>query len=189
VTRHLALVGVMGAGKTSVGLECAERLGRPLVDTDSLVVEAAGASVAGIFSGEGEAGFRRRERAAVETACAWPVPAVVSCGGGAILDPNNRRVLRERCVVVWLTATPEVLADRLQGSTDRPLLQGAVHPAARISALLRDRHDAYAAAAHVDVDASGPVEAVADAVLAAYHRLGATLSPPPTRGPSAGATR
>jgi shikimate kinase len=177
--RHLALVGLMGTGKSAVGRACADRLGIELLDTDALVVDEAGASVAGIFAAEGERGFRAREAQAVVAACAHPTQAVIACGGGAVLDPESRRVLRERCVVVWLTASSEELARRIGGDTERPLLQGPIHPVARLSALARDRADAYSAAAHVEIDAAaGDVAAVTDAVLAAYRRLARRLPVP-----------
>jgi shikimate kinase len=182
--RHLALVGLMGAGKSVVGRACAERLGVELLDTDALVVESAGASVAGIFAAEGERGFRVRESQAVVEACSHPTRAVIACGGGAVLDPESRRVLRERCIVVWLTASSEELARRVGGDLDRPLLQGPIHPVARLSALARDRDEAYSSAAHVEVDAAaGDVAAVADAVLAAYRRLDRRLPAPGSGAP------
>ena len=91
--RHLVLVGLMGAGKTTVGRRCAKRLERPFVDTDELVVAAAGVPFAELWSAEEEAGFRVRERAAVADAAASPEPLVIACGGGAVLDSENRRAL------------------------------------------------------------------------------------------------
>jgi shikimate kinase len=122
--RHLVLVGLMGAGKTSVGQRCAELLDRPFVDTDELVVAAAGVTFEQIWSIEGESGFRARERVAVMDAAASPEPLVIACGGGAVLDADNRRVLRDSGFVVWLAASPDVLASRLVGDDSRPLLAG-----------------------------------------------------------------
>jgi shikimate kinase len=166
--RHLVLVGLMGAGKTTVGRGCAARLGRPFVDTDELVVASSGRLVAEIFASDGEAVFRAIERAAVADACAAPVPTVIACGGGAVLDPDNRRTLRAHAVVVWLDAPASVLAARTRGNADRPLLAGADHATA-LTRLARLRADAYEAAAHVRVDtADRDVEVVVDAVLDAY---------------------
>src|SRR3954452_828116 len=112
----------MGAGKTSVGRRCATTLGRVFVDTDELVEAIACMSVADIFASEDERGFRARERAAVADACAAPDASVISCGGGAVLDADNRYQLRAHAFVVWLDAPPDVLLARVGGDTGRPLL-------------------------------------------------------------------
>jgi shikimate kinase len=170
---HLVLVGLMGAGKTTVGQVCARRLHRGFVDTDALVETAAGASVAEIFAAETEAGFRAREATAVADAVASPDPLVIACGGGAVLDPANRAALRAAGFVVWLRASPAELGTRVDDGTARPLLAGgrSVATLERLAAL---RADAYAAAAHAEVDTDGlPVDEVADAVLAAYEATAA----------------
>ena len=145
------LVGLMGAGKTTVGQRCAELLDRPFVDTDELVVAAAGVPFDDIWAAEGEQGFRLRERLAVADAAASPTPLVISCGGGAVLDAENRRALRARGVVVLLTASSAALASRLAHDDSRPLLIGADKTATleRLSAL---RQPAYEAAAHFEVE-------------------------------------
>src|SRR3954447_9294739 len=122
--RHLVLVGLMGAGKTTVGQRCAELLERPFVDTDELVVAAAGVPFDELWAIEGESGFRVRERLAVADAAASPTPLVISCGGGAVLDAENRRALRATGVVVLLTASSAALASRLSSDDSRPLLIG-----------------------------------------------------------------
>ncbi len=166
---HLLLIGLMGAGKTTVGEACAQRLGRPFVDTDDLVETLSGMSVAELFATGGEERFRERERQAVANVCASPEPTVIACGGGAVLDAGNRRRLRAAGTVVWLTAGPEVLARRVQadGAT-RPLLSGS-GAVATLERLAVVRADAYAATAHVEVDTEGrTVDEVAGAVLEAY---------------------
>jgi shikimate kinase len=164
--RHLVLVGLMGAGKTSVGRRCAARLERPFVDTDELVESVAGMSVAELFESQGEEPFRALERTAVADVAASPEPIVIACGGGAVLDAENRRALRATGLVVWLRASPEVLSGRVDRQPDaRPLLRGAP-PAATLERLAVLRADAYEAAAHVVVDTDDRSEdAVADAVL------------------------
>ena len=165
--RHLVLVGMMGAGKSTVGEACASRLGRGFVDTDTLVEANSGETVAELFE-RGEAEFRAWERRAIADVAASPVPLVVACGGGAVIDPENRRALRASGVVVWLRATPETLAARVGDGTDRPLLASDPIGALRRLASLRD--DAYTASADVVIDVDHhAVDQVVDAVTAAYE--------------------
>jgi shikimate kinase len=163
------LVGLMGVGKTTVGKRCAERLDRPFVDTDELVVAAAGVPFAELWAVEGEPGFRARERVAVADAAASPVPLVIACGGGAVLDPDNRRVLRGTGVVVWLDAPPAILVSRLAGDDSRPLLAGRDR-AATLTRLDDVRAPAYQAAADVTVATDGrTIDEVAAAVVEELH--------------------
>jgi shikimate kinase len=166
--QHLVLVGLMGAGKTSVGRRCAQRLGRRFVDTDELVVAAAGVPFADLWAAEGEAGFRARERVAVADAAASPEPLVIACGGGAVLDPDNRRVLRGGGFVVWLAAAPAVLASRLVGDDSRPLLaQG--DRTATLTRIGDARAAAYEAVAHAVVETDHRTQdEVADDVVARF---------------------
>jgi shikimate kinase len=167
-TLHLVLVGLMGAGKTSVGKVCARRLDRRFVDTDDVVVAAAAMSVPEIFEAEGEAGFRARERQAVVDVCESPEPLVIACGGGAATDAENRRALRRRGFVVWLQAPPAELGRRVGSGAGRPLLAegGTLATLERLAGL---RADAYAAVADATVETEGrSVDQVADAVLEAY---------------------
>src|SRR5262245_393704 len=168
--RHLVLVGLMGSGKTSVGHRCAERLDRPLVDTDELVVATAGVPFDDIWSVEGEAGFRSRERVAVADAAASPEPLVIACGGGAVLDADNRRLLRASGFVVWLAASPDVIVSRLAGDDSRPLLAGGDRTAT-LTRLGDTRAPSYEAAAHAVVDTDGrTVGEVAAQVVEEYQR-------------------
>ncbi len=171
--RHLVLIGMMGAGKTTVGRRCATRLQRAFVDTDDLIESTTGMRVAEIFETQGEAAFRDLERIAVADACASPEPLVIACGGGAVLDADNRRRLREAGVVVWLRAAPEVLSSRVsrEGSEVRPLLAGAgsTPAAATLERLAGLRADTYEAAAHAVVDTDGLTQdEVAAAVVAVF---------------------
>jgi shikimate kinase len=158
----------MGAGKTSVGRQCAVQLERPFVDTDELVVAAAGVPFADLWTAEGEAGFRTRERVAVADAAASPEPLVIACGGGAVLDPDNRTALRADGFVVWLDAPAAALAARLVHDDSRPLLEGGDRTVT-LTRLGDARAGAYEAAADARVDTDGrSVSEVADAVLAVY---------------------
>ena len=167
--RHLVLVGLMGAGKTTVGAACATRLARPFVDTDDIVEANTGMSVSDVFAEQGEAGFRQLERRAVADACATPTPAVIACGGGAVLDGDNRRRLHQAGFVVWLQAAPATLMARVKDGSERPLLQG--RGTATLERLATVRAAAYEAAADALVDTENrAVPEVVDAVLEAYPR-------------------
>ncbi len=165
--RHLVLVGLMGAGKSTVGARCAERLGRAFVDTDDEIVTRAAMPFDEIWKTGGEARFRELEREVVADVCAAPDPLVIASGGGAIVDPDNRRRFRAAGVVVWLHASTAVLAARVGDGATRPLLQairrvrwpGSARPARRSTSRPRDA---------VIETGDRPVDDVADAVLDAY---------------------
>lgn len=175
---HLFLVGMMGSGKSTVGRRCAERLGRPFVDLDASIEERAGRPVAAIFGESGEGAFRRIESEALAEAAASPRPAVVACGGGAVLAPGNRDVMTGAGAVVWLRVPASVAAGRLGTGAGRPLLESS--PAGvegTLTRLAAERDAAYRAAADAEIDASaGDPDAVASAVLEAY-RSGAGVTP------------
>lgn len=158
------LVGAPGAGKTTVGRALAQRLGVEFVDTDLVVEEAAGKSVAYIFVDEGEAAFRAREAKAVLD-CLSGVHGVLALGGGAVLDPATREALRgER--VVWLVVGISDAARRVGLNAARPLLLGNVR--GRLMSLLDQRTPLYAEVATVSVDTDGKeIADVVDEVLAA----------------------
>lgn len=163
---NIVLIGMMGSGKSAVGRFLAERLGRPFVDTDALVEAAAGCTVAELFAREGEAAFRDRE-AAVIAAVAARDRQVVATGGGAVLRPENRALLRASGLVIWLDAPPEALLQRAraQGIERRPLLAGE-DPLGKLRSLAASRAAAYAAAAHLRVQTDGrTVAAVAEEIL------------------------
>jgi len=161
----ICLVGMMGAGKTTVGKRLARRLGWAFVDSDRELEARLGVSIPTIFDLEGEAGFRRRESELIQE-LALRRGTVLATGGGAVLDPENRRVLREQAHVVYLRATVQDLWHRLRRDTTRPLLR-APDPRARIETLVRDREPLYQAVAHQVVETGRqPVERVVDALLA-----------------------
>jgi shikimate kinase len=170
--RHLVLVGLMGAGKTTVGQRCADLLDRGFVDTDHLIEANTRMGVADIFAEHGEQQFRSLERDAVADASASPDPLVIAVGGGAVLDPGNRRRLREHAVVVWLRASPAELGARVgRGAGDeRPLLAGYASTTSTLERLSAQREPAYEAAAHLQIDTEGrSVDEVAALVVKEYR--------------------
>lgn len=167
--RNLVLVGLMGAGKSTVGRILAQRLGRPFSDTDALVAQRLGMAVGEAVRELGERAFRRTEAEAVREVAAIR-GQVVAVGGGAVLDPANVTHLRATGDVVWLETSAWELADRLAGAgaAGRPLLDGATGTAlaGRLEELADQREDAYRAAATHRVATDGlSAEQVADSVL------------------------
>jgi shikimate kinase len=175
----LFLVGMMGAGKTTVGRRLARRLDRPFVDADRELEARLGVPIPTIFELEGEAGFRRREAAIIDELTRRE-PIVLATGGGAVLDPANRAALHERGRVVYLRASVGDLWHRLRRDKVRPLLK-APDPRARIEELVRLRDPLYREVAHLVVDTGRqPVDQVVDAILArlAPSRRAAPPAPP-----------
>jgi shikimate kinase len=123
MSEHVLLVGMMGAGKSTVGRIVAERMGRPFFDSDAVVEWRTGMSVAEIFAKRGEAAFRSEERAALCCTLACPVPSVIGVAGGAVLDPETRRRIRAGGVTIWLDVAPHALARRVGAGRGRPLLE------------------------------------------------------------------
>lgn len=170
--RNIVLAGMMGSGKSTVGRMVAKMLSRPFVDTDKVVEDATGKTVAEIFATEGERAFRDHERAAVRRVAATR-GQVISLGGGVVMDPANVTQLRGTGDIVWIDAPISALAMRLSGSTKpnkRPLLEGERDHDALVTKLTKmraERFDAYAASAAYVLDTMGrPSEAVAQEVFA-----------------------
>jgi shikimate kinase len=161
---RLLLIGMMGVGKTTVGMLLAERLGWGYLDSDVQVAQATGRNVADIFSEDGEGAIRVQETRALMKAVSNPAPLVISVAGGAVLSEENRALLSRSGVVVWLRARPETSAERIGDGHGRPPLGD--DPAAALSALYEVRAPFYAelASVTVDVDDLSP-EAVVERVL------------------------
>jgi shikimate kinase len=160
VPERILLVGMMGAGKTTVGRLLAERLAWDYVDSDADVEAQTGFTVPELFARQGERAFREAEAASLRRACTSPGPVVVSVAGGAVLSPENRALLRSSGRVVWLRARPETLAARVGSGAGRPLLDD--DPAGALIELNAVRRPYYAEVADdtVDVDELGPDQVV-----------------------------
>lgn len=165
VSKPIVLVGMMGAGKTSVGRHLAAKLGLPFVDADQEIESAAQATISEIFEQEGEAVFRSGERRVIARLLDGPV-CVLATGGGAFMNPETRSKIRECGISVWLRADLELLMRRVGRRRDRPLLQQG-DPRDVLTRLLAVRDPVYAEA-DVTVDSGDHTpEQVADAVIAA----------------------
>ncbi|MEM0985531.1 MAG: shikimate kinase [Pseudomonadota bacterium] len=152
--RTIALVGLMGAGKSTVGKRLADALGRTFRDSDDEIEKAAGLSVSDIFAIHGEPEFRRGERRVLERLLAG-TPHVLATGGGAFLDPNTRALMREQAVTVWLNADLDTLWKRVQKRDTRPLLR-VEDPRRFLERLMDERSPIYAQADLSITSADGP---------------------------------
>jgi shikimate kinase len=162
------LIGFMGAGKSTVSRILAERLGRATIDLDDRIAEKAGRSVTQIFEAEGEESFRELETQALAT-LADEAPCVVACGGGVVMRPQNRALLRDLGVVVYLAVSVGEALARIGDATTRPLLAGSGGTLAATT-LLEARETLYRSVADVTVDTVGrDAVHVADAVCAALE--------------------
>ncbi|RFP03588.1 hypothetical protein BGC30_05705, partial [Novacetimonas hansenii] len=165
--RSIVLVGLMGAGKTTIGRLLAARLNLEFVDSDEEIERAAGCSIADLFQKYGEAEFRRGEHMVLRRLLSGP-PVVLATGGGAFMDPRTRACMRENATSVWLRCPLPVLLQRVQDRTHRPLLN-VDSPATVLSDLMRKRHPVYAEADIIVDCGDDNVEHSADRVLGAIN--------------------
>ncbi len=163
--KPIVMVGMMGAGKTTVGKRLAHHLGRQFLDSDQELEAHCGASVATIFDLEGEAGFRKREARMIERLIAQP-NVVISTGGGAIVTESTRKLLKQSGYVIYLKAHLADLWNRTKRDKRRPLLRGS-DPRGRLSELFEARRAWYEEIAHLTVETGRqPVDTVVDRILA-----------------------
>ena len=142
--RSIVLVGMMGAGKSAVGAELARRLGVPHLDTDAEIARAANATIPEIFARDGEDFFRARETEVLARVLRGP-PAIISTGGGAWMRPENRALVAQSGVSVWLDCPLPLLWQRVRNKPTRPLLQTS-DPLGTLTRMLAERAPVYALA-------------------------------------------
>ena len=167
---NIFLVGLMGAGKSTVGRILSRRLSKRFVDTDHEIEKRNGVTIPVIFEIEGEEGFRRREQEVLAD-LAQEQGLVLSTGGGIVLKPENRETLRNHGFVVYLNARPELLAERTKHDRTRPLLN-VEDPLTRLRELHTVRDPLYREVAHAVVETGrGAPQQVVQAILGEISRI------------------
>ena len=151
--KPLYLIGFMGSGKSTVSRHMSHALGIPKIEMDDLLAERAGKSITQIFAEDGEEVFRRMETALLREIGAGE-PALVSCGGGVVLRPENVEIMKATGTILMLSATPQTIFQRVRYSTKRPILNGNMN-VEFIAELMAKRDPAYRAAADVTVSIDG----------------------------------
>lgn len=183
--RTVALVGLMGAGKSAIGRRLALRLALPFVDADDEIERAAGCTISEFFERFGETEFRNGERRVISRLLE-AAPHVLSTGGGAYIDGETRALMRDKALTVWLRADLEVLYDRVKKRTHRPLLRQG-DPREILARLIEQRYPIYAEADLVVDSTAQPADRTTEQVIEALQRH---LQPveAPTEAPPTGAT-
>ena len=164
-SRTIALIGLMGAGKTTVGRRLANVLALPFTDADTEIEAAAGCSINDIFERHGEAEFRRGEALVMERLLAGP-PHVLATGGGAFMNPDIRDLIRTHAVSVWLRADLDLLMKRVLRRDTRPLLHTG-DPRQTMADLMKERYPTYGQADIIIDSVEGAHEVVVHAILTA----------------------
>ena len=161
---RISLIGLPGVGKSTVGRRLARQLGVDFADCDALLEQRLGCRIREFFEAEGEERFRDAESAMLEELVAG-TDGVVATGGGIVLRPANRQLLRQRTLCVYLKADPQALFHRLRNDTKRPLLQ-VPDPAARLNELSAEREPLYREAATVEIETRGrSLQMLVDAIV------------------------
>jgi shikimate kinase len=166
INRPIAFVGMMGAGKSTIGEKLALRLSLPFADSDQEIERQTGKTIGEIFELFEEEGFRERERAVIDS-LTNEGPKVIATGGGAFADERSRRILLERCLTIWLDVPVDQLAQRVGGTDARPLLRGE-DPHQRLARLSAKRlpfyEEAHLRIGNKDVSPDAAVELLVDTI-------------------------
>lgn len=166
---HVALIGMMGSGKSTVGFWLAQSEGLRFIDIDAAIEERQGRSIPEIFETDGEERFRDLEKAELAECLASTQPLAISCGGGAVLRAENRALLRNGAWVCWLRASIETLGERVRSGENRPLLGD--DPVGELTAISDARTGLYAETAHEIIDVDGlEAEQVAEQIRRVWPR-------------------
>jgi shikimate kinase len=163
--RSIVLVGMMGAGKSSIGRKLAQTLEVPFVDADTEIETAAGMTIPEIFASQGEPYFRAGETRVISRLLEGG-PQVLATGGGAFMREETREAVRAKGISVWLKADYDVLARRIKRRSDRPMLK-TDDPAATLKALIAERYPVYAEADITVVSRDVPHETIVSEILSA----------------------
>ncbi len=170
LNRTVALVGMMGAGKSSVGKRLAVRLNLPFRDADDEIERAAGCTISEIFERYGEPAFRDGERRVIARLLSEP-PQILATGGGAFIDPDTRAEIKKKAVSIWIKAPIDVLVERVGRRDTRPLLKNG-DPREIIGRLLKQREPIYAEADLMIDSAAGPHAQAVERIVEALKELG-----------------
>jgi shikimate kinase len=180
--KPVALVGMPGSGKSSVGRQLAKRLDVPFADSDHVIEQRLGEPIRTFFAREGEDRFREVEERAIADLCADPKIGVIATGGGSVLREPNRHALRTACTVIYLRSSPDELQRRLRHDTQRPLLQ-VQDPRAALQQLFVQRDAFYRDTAHFVIETGRPtVQTLVGMILMQLELAGCV---DPMRVPSA----
>ena len=163
ITATIALVGLMGAGKSAIGRRLAARLGLPFFDSDVEIESEVGMSISEIFKKKGEAAFRSKELKVIKSLLSGPVH-ILATGGGSFIQPETRKELASRARTVWLKADLDVLVERVLHRSNRPLLKTG-SPQDVLAQLIKERYPIYELADITIKSDSGPHEALVDKIL------------------------
>jgi shikimate kinase len=169
VPKTIVLVGLMGAGKSSIGRRLAQMLALPFADADTEIEAAAGATVEEIFARDGEAAFRNGERRVLARLLDNPIQ-VLATGGGAFMDPETRALIHARAISIWLRADLDLLVARVARRNNRPLLKNG-DPRSILAQLIEERYPIYAEADLVVDSLDGPPEATLAKILAVLGKF------------------